>query len=132
MGAAMAVPTFQVLLGEIYQAAGKGKKALAAVEDGLAIATRNNDRYYDSELYRLKGELLAKRPKRNSNNNSKDAEACFRHAIEIARKQKARALELRAATSLARLWKTMGHGRDAHQMLKKIYGWFSEGFARRI
>jgi tetratricopeptide (TPR) repeat protein len=60
MGAEMAVPTFQVLLAEVYQNAGKLKEALVSVEEGLAIAARNNDRHYDAELYRVKGELIEK------------------------------------------------------------------------
>jgi len=127
MGAEMAVPTFQVLLGEIYQTAGKPTKALAAVEDGLAIAARNNDCHYDAELYRPKGELLLKKSGPNSINNSNEAEACFRLAIDIARKQKARMLELRAANGLARLWQTPGKKREAYQALAKVYRWFTEG-----
>jgi adenylate cyclase len=124
----MGVPTFQVLLGEIYQAAGKVNEALAAVEEGLEIAVRNNDCHYDADLHRLKGELLLKKSKRNSTGTSREAETCFRRAIEVARKQKARSLELRAAIRLARLWQTMGKAREASHMLKTIYGWFTEGF----
>jgi tetratricopeptide (TPR) repeat protein len=128
IGAEMGVPTFQVLLGEIYQAAGKVNEALAAVEEGLEIAVRNNDCHYDADLHRLKGELLLKKSKRNSTGTSREAETCFRRAIEVARKQKARSLELRAAIRLARLWQTMGKAREASHMLKTIYGWFTEGF----
>jgi DNA-binding winged helix-turn-helix (wHTH) protein/predicted ATPase len=128
MGAEMAVPTFQVLLGEIYQAQGKFKKALSAVEEGLAIAARNNDRHYDAELYRLKGELLLQIAKRNRTSDFAEAEACFLSAVDIARKQKALILELRATLALARLWKTNAKIRQASQMLKKIYRQFTEGF----
>ena len=57
-----------------------------------------------------------------------EAEACFQKAIEIARQQQAKSLELRAATSLARLWQQQGKQREAHQMLAEIYDWFTEGF----
>src|SRR5438309_674225 len=57
-----------------------------------------------------------------------EAEACFRRAIEVARKQEARSWELRATVSLARLWDQQGKRREAHQMLANIYGWFTEGF----
>jgi adenylate cyclase len=57
-----------------------------------------------------------------------EAEACFLKAIEIARKQQAKSLELRAATSLARLWQQQGKTKEAHEMLSEIYSWFTEGF----
>src|SRR5207244_6450705 len=57
-----------------------------------------------------------------------EAEACFHQAIEIARRQQAKSLELRAVMSLARLWQQQGKQKDAHQMLADIYGWFTEGF----
>ena len=58
----------------------------------------------------------------------KDAEACFHKAIDVARQQKAKSLELRAATSLARLWHQQGKTTEAYQLLAEIYGWFTEGF----
>ena len=57
-----------------------------------------------------------------------EAEACFHKAIEIARRQQAKSLELRATTSLARLWQQQGKQKEAHEMLSEIYGWFTEGF----
>jgi hypothetical protein len=71
------------------------------VEDGLAVAARNNDRHYDADLYRIKGELLWQTSKRKSPANLKESEAYFLLAIETAHKQKARSLELRAAIGLA-------------------------------
>jgi predicted ATPase len=57
-----------------------------------------------------------------------EAEACFLKAIEIARRQQAKSLELRATMSLARLWQQQGKKAEAHRMLSEIYGWFTEGF----
>jgi DNA-binding winged helix-turn-helix (wHTH) protein/tetratricopeptide (TPR) repeat protein len=125
MGAEMEVPVFQFLLGDICQKRGSWKQALAAVEEGLAVSGRNNDCHYDAELYRLKGELLLRRDR---SHNLAEAESCFQRAIKIARKQKTRSLELRAATQLANLWKTAGKNREAYRMLKTIYGRFTEGF----
>jgi tetratricopeptide (TPR) repeat protein len=127
----MAVPAFQVLLGEVYQANGDFKKALTAVEEGLAVSGRNNDAHHDAELNRLKGEMLLEMSKQNQTSNTAEAERCFQLAINIARRQKARSLELRAAVPLARLWRTIGKKREAHRMLSKIYRWFTEGFDRR-
>lgn len=128
MGAKMAIPTFEVLLGEIYQSQGDIRKSLAAVEDGLTIAEQNTDRHHDAELYRLKGELLLQRSTRPSSSNIREAESCFEQAIDIARQQKARSLEIRASIQLSRLWKRTGKNREAYLMLKKIYGKFTEGF----
>ena len=58
-----------------------------------------------------------------------EAEACFQQALAVARRQQAKALELRAATSLARLWQHQSKQTEARQLLAPIYGWFTEGFA---
>jgi predicted ATPase len=76
------------------------------------------------ELYRLKGELLRAR----SADHHVEAESCFRQALAVARCQEAKSLELRAATSLARLWQQQGKCTEAHELLAPIYGWFTEGF----
>jgi predicted ATPase len=76
------------------------------------------------ELYRLKGELLLTR----SAEHHTEAERCFRQALEIARRQQAKSLELRAAMSLSRLWQRQGKHAAAHKLLAPIYGWFTEGF----
>ena len=77
---------------------------------------------YDAELWRLKGELLRLQDKMI------EAEQCFQKAIEISRQQSAKSLELRTATSLARLWQTQGRQKEAKQVLADVYGWFTEGF----
>ena len=77
---------------------------------------------YDAELWRLRGELLLKRDR------TAEAEQCFQGAIEISRQQSAKSLELRTATSLARLWQTQGKQKEAKQVLADVYGWFTEGF----
>jgi len=75
-------------------------------------------------LYRLKGELLLQQ----SSGNSTEAEVCFHHAINIAQSQQAKSWELRAATSLARLWHQQGKRQEAHDLLAPVYEWFTEGF----
>ena len=87
-----------------------------------ALAGVDQVRHYEAEMYRLKGELLLQR------DNLREAEACFLKAIEISRRQQAKSLELRAATSLARLWQQQDKREDARQMLAEIYDWFTEGF----
>jgi predicted ATPase len=95
---------------------------LQAVEDGLATSKRNGEPYYDAELWRLKGELL------KSLDKTREAECCFQKAIEIARQQAAKSLELRACTSLARHLQKQGKHADARQSLREICAWFTEGF----
>ena len=79
---------------------------------------------YEAELYRLKGELLLARAAADHT----EAETCFRQALDIARRQQAKAFELRAAMSLSRLWQRQGKRDAARQMLAEVYGWFTEGF----
>jgi predicted ATPase len=79
---------------------------------------------WEPELYRVKGELLL----RQFAPDTQAAETCFRQALDIARRQEAMSLELRAVTSLCRLWQHQGKCAEAHQMLAEVSGWFTEGF----
>jgi predicted ATPase len=83
---------------------------------------------WEAELHRLKGELTLQSSGQGRESRIKKAEECFLKATEIAKRQQAKSLELRAATSLARLWQHQGKKAEAHQMLLEIYGWFTEGF----
>ena len=107
--------------------------------EALAVVDKTGERCYEAELYRLKGELtlqksqcqspvISYRPPSPNPDPQGEAEACFLKAIEIARKQQAKSLELRAATSLARLWQQQGKTAEAHKLLSEIYNWFTEGF----
>ena len=91
--------------------------------DALKIARRTNQPVYMAEYSRLRGELLAK-----GGGTPTEAEACLREALTIARRQEAKSLELRAATSLARLWQRQGKKESARELLASVYGWFTEGF----
>jgi predicted ATPase len=82
-------------------------------------------RYWGAEIHRIKGELLLIQGEAEADEK---AEARFRQAIEVARRQRARSLELRATMSLCRLWQTQGKWQEARQTLAEIYGWFTEGF----
>jgi predicted ATPase len=86
-------------------------------------------RAWEPEVYRLKGELTLQqsRAQRLASGVQKEAEECFWKAIEIARRQQAKSLELRAVISLSRLWQNQGKKKEAHQMLSEIYGWFTKG-----
>jgi predicted ATPase len=90
----------------------------------MAAADEHGIRQYEAEAHRLKGELLLRR----DHSKAAEAQSCFQRAIEIARKQSARSLELRAMTSLARLLPKQGRRDEARTMLAEIYDWFTEGF----
>jgi predicted ATPase len=92
------------------------------VAEALALVERRDERMWEAEINRVKGELLLE------SGGSSEAETCFRHAIDIARRQSAKSLELRATTSLARLLDKQGRRDEARRMLGEIYGWFTEGF----
>jgi adenylate cyclase len=103
---------------------GKTEESLELVTEALTLAQRDDVHWWEAELHRVKGELLLA----SAPNTSGEAEACFNQALDIARKQSARSLELRAATSLARLWQGQGKLKEARDLLAPIYDWFSEGF----
>ena len=97
---------------------------LVLLAEALTVVDKTGERWYEPEMYRLKGTLLLQQ----SSDNHTDAEACFLHALDIARSQQVKSFELRAATSLARLWQQQGKRAAAHELLAPIYGWFTEGF----
>ena len=103
---------------------GRPEEGLGVIDEALAQVERTGERYYEAELHRLKGELVLA----NTPDAADAAEECFQRALEIAREQSAKSLELRAATSLARLWQSQGKTTEAHVLLSPVYGWFTEGF----
>src|SRR6266851_1883480 len=123
-GAKMARPGILNLLAGACMRTGRLDNGFAALTEALATADEHEDRMYEAETHRLKGELLL----RQDHSNVAEAERCFRTAIEIARRQSARIAELRATTSLARLLANQGRRDEARVMLAEIYGWFTEGF----
>jgi predicted ATPase len=140
-GADMWRPYFFALLAEAYGKAGQAEEGLSTLSEALALVNRTGERFYEAELYRVKGELslqsevrspkseiTSPQPSTPSLQAETEAEACFLKAIEIARRQQAKSLELRATTSLARLWQQQGKHHAARNTLSDIYGWFTEGF----
>jgi serine/threonine protein kinase/predicted ATPase len=113
------------ILAEGYGKAGRTAESLTLLTEALELATKSGERFYEAELLRLKGELLIQSAAQQL---PTEAEGCFQQAIEIARRQSAKSLELRATMSLARLWQQQGKATEARQMLAEIYGWFTEGF----
>jgi len=128
-GAELWRPYFLALLVEAYRKAGQNEEGLAVVAGALTMVDRTGERWYEAELYRLKAELtLQTKIHGREAEVQQEAEECFHKAIDVARRQSAKSLELRAATSLARLWQRQGKKAEAHCLLSKVYHWFTEGF----
>jgi predicted ATPase len=101
------------------------RRGLATVREVAALIEETGERMVEAEIRRLEGNLLL------AENGWAEAEACYVKALELARAQEARSLELRAATSLARLWAERGRSAEARDLLAPVYGWFTEGFDTR-
>lgn len=157
-GAVTGLPAFLATLAEAYGKVERPQEGLTVLAEALAIVAKTGERFHEAELYRLKGELVLQSgvrglasPEEGQKSKVKgqkskvpnpqsqildpspqgEAEACFHKAIEIARKQQAKSLELRAVMSLSRLWQQQGKRHAARQRLAEIYNWFTEGFDTR-
>ena len=109
---------------DVYGKAGQAEERLRLLGQALAAVRNAEGRFYDAELSRLKGELMLA----CSAEPHAEGEACFRQALDIARRQQAKSWELRAAMSLAHLWQQQDRRAEAQDLLAPIYGWFTEGF----
>jgi class 3 adenylate cyclase/tetratricopeptide (TPR) repeat protein len=133
--------THLTALAETYGKRGQIEEGLKTVAEALHLVQDTDERLYEAELYRLKGELTLQssvqrpassvpnpQPPTPSIQAEAEAAACFLKAIEVAQKQHAKSLELRSTVSLARLWQQQGKQHEAHDMLSEVYDWFTEGF----
>jgi predicted ATPase len=123
-GAAATLPFYYAMQAEAFALLGKTRDGLKGLDEAQILVEQNKDRWWEAEIYRLRGALLLRRPKAKRG----EAETWFRRALDVARRQQAKSLELRAATSLARLWRDQGKHAEARDLLAPIYGWFTEGF----
>jgi predicted ATPase len=123
-GAGFQLPHLLTPLIEAYNKIEQPEKGLIALAEAQTLVEKSGERYYEAELLRLKGELLLGQ----SPDAPAEAEAQFHDALEIARHQQAKSLELRSAMSLARLWQRQGKEGDARQLLNDVFCWFTEGF----
>jgi predicted ATPase len=123
-GSRLSVPFSLTLLAEALALAGKIEEGLATVDDALAKAAVSGAKGSDAEIHRLRGGLTGRLPYPDP----AKAEEAFRTALAIAREQGTRGYELRAATSLARLWREQGRRGEARDLLAPVYGSFTEGF----
>ena len=123
-GAVLEFPHCWASLAEAYRGAGRIDEALQAVAEGLKQVQETAARFNEAELYRLRGELLLA----GTDPGTDEAERCFLQALEIARHQSAKSLELRIVTSLSRLLERQGKREEARCQLAEVYAWFTEGF----
>ena len=134
---------FLALLAEVCERVGQSEEGLNVLGEALAHVDKTGERFYEAELYRLYGELSLRNGETETGRTGdqkplsdspilrfpvSSPEDAFLKAIDIARKQQAKSLELRAVMSLARLWQQQSRKDEARQMLAEIYGWFTEGF----
>ena len=123
-GAELTRPYFLALLAEAYGAIAQPESGLTVLAEALTLMDTTGERVWEPELHRLKGALLLQQ----SADNHAEAQACFQQALDVARSQQVKLLELRTATSLSRLWQQQGKRAEARQLLAEVYNWFTEGF----
>ncbi len=123
-GAEIHRPYFLMLLAEANGTMGQPEAGLTVLAEALTLVDKTGERWYEPELYRLTGALLLQQ----SADHHAEAQACFYQALDMARGQQAKSFELRAATSLCRLWQQQGKHVEARALLAPIYGWYTEGF----
>jgi len=108
----------------VYLQCGAIRDGLAAIDEAFALLGRIDERFFNAELHRLRGELLVAQGSAPA-----EIEACFQQALRLSREQQSKSLELRAAMSLGRLWQAQRKKRQARELVATVYAWFSEGFA---
>ena len=128
-GAGLGRSYWLALLAEAYGKGGQAEEGLTVLAEALEVVHKTGEHRFEAELMKLKGELtLQARVSGPGATVEAEAEECFQKAIEIARHQQVKSLELRAVMSLSRLWQQQSKSSEAHTLLSEIYGWFTEGF----
>jgi predicted ATPase len=112
------------LLAEAFGQARQPEAGLQVLAEALTLVAETEERWWEAELHRLKGALLLQL----TIPEVPQAETCFQQALDVARRQQAKSLELRASVSLSRLWQRQGKRDEARHLLAEVYGWFTEGF----
>ena len=120
----MLVPHFCTLLADVSAHLGYPEDGLQVLTEAHTRVEQHEERYWEAEVARLRGVLLL----RQSGTPQAEAEAWLQRALDVARRQEAKSLELRAAMSLSRLWQQQGKSAKALDLLAPVYGWFTEGF----
>jgi predicted ATPase len=123
-GATVALPLMLSYLAGAYAELGRFHDAGRCLGEAMATIETTEERLYEAEIHRVAGEIALKSPERDWTN----AQAYFEHALAVAHDQQSKSWELRAAMSMARLWRDQGKRDEARDLLAPVYGWFSEGF----
>jgi class 3 adenylate cyclase/predicted ATPase len=123
-GAAVVVPYFCTVLAEVCDHLGHTADSLQALAEAHTLIEQHEERWWEAEIYRLRGVLLL----RQLGTPQAEGETWLQRALDVARRQEAKSLELRAAMSLSRLWQQQGKRQEAHDLLAEVYAWFTEGF----
>jgi predicted ATPase/class 3 adenylate cyclase len=126
-GAELARPYWLCLIAEACLESGAALEGLALLDEAEAAVQQTDERYWEAEIHRLRGQLLLAASDPAAPAVVRSAEECYRRALEVARRQGTRSLELRAAVSLSRLWQAAGRHDEARELLAPIYEWFTEG-----
>jgi class 3 adenylate cyclase/predicted ATPase len=121
---ALFVPYFSALLADVCEHLGHTEDGLQALAEAHTLVEQQEERWWEAEIYRLRGVLLLRQP----GTPQAEAETWLQRALDVARRQEAKSLELRAAMSLTRLWQQQGKRTEARELLAPVYGWFTEGF----
>jgi predicted ATPase len=123
-GAALLGPYFCTMLADVSAHLGHPADGLQALAEAHTLMEQQEERWWEGEVCRLRGVLLLRQPE----TPQAEAEAWLQRALDVARRQEAKSLELRAAMSLSRLWQQQGKRQEAHDLLAEVYAWFTEGF----
>ena len=123
-GTTMQMPMFLSYLARAYAGLGQFDDAWRCIEEAITAVQMTKERWWEAEVHRVAGEIALRSPEPDAAN----AETYFDRASAVARQQQAKSWELRAAMSLARLWRDQGKPQQARELLAPIYGWFTEGF----
>jgi predicted ATPase len=123
-GAVLTVPYLCTVLAEVSAHLGHPADGLQALAEAHTLVEQQEERWWEAEICRLQGVLLLQQP----GTPQAEAEPWLQKALEVARRQEAKSLELRAAMSLARLWQQQGKRAEARELLASVYDWFTEGF----
>ena len=123
-GGELRAPYYLTLLAEAHGNGGRAAEGLRVLAEAHTLVEEHEERWWEAEVHGLRGVLLL----RQTVAQPEEAETWLRRALDVARRQEAKSLELRAATSLARLWQQQGKRANAHQLLAEVYDWFTEGF----
>jgi predicted ATPase len=123
-GATLFAPARLSYLAIAHAELGQFDDAWRCAGDAMTVMETSKERWFEAEVYRTAGEIALRQP----DADAQKAENYFEHALAVARQQEAKSWELRAAMSLARLWRDQGRRQQAHELLAPIYGWFTEGF----